>query len=155
MLVFVGGLSEGLVTKDSKMVCFAFIFIGFSVLGCEPSERKRHPVRGLVRVNGVPAERVIVQMHCVNRGSKEGNDRYPSALTGADGRFEIGKGSERLGALEGEYIVTFSWLSGPELGATDKLAGRFADPKSSKFRIEVPVDQDRTLDFDLVVQLGK
>ncbi|MBU6172829.1 MAG: hypothetical protein KGQ60_03450 [Planctomycetes bacterium] len=137
------------------MVRLSLIFIGIYALGCQPSEQKRHPIRGLIRVNGVPAERMIVQMHCVNPSSKEGNDRYPSALTGPDGRFEIGKGSERLGALEGEYIVTFSWLSGPELGATDKLGGRFADPKSSKYRIEVPVDRERTVDFDLLAQPGK
>lgn len=110
----------------------------------------RYALEGEVRIGGDAAERVIVQLNLEgSEAAKVGNDRYPSALTDEKGKFSIGKNSSSLGVIEGEYVVTFSWLSGPELSATDRLKGAFADPGKSKYRVKVPLVDPKSLMFDL------
>lgn len=119
------------------------------LIGCAPNGPKRNAVTGRVLVDGVPAERVVVQFSCQDVAGVTGDDKYPSALTDADGQFELGKGSRLGGAVEGEYVVTFSWMSGPELEAVDKFKGKLGDPATSKHRIRVPEDTQKPLEFRL------
>lgn len=117
--------------------------------GCGPSGPKRYPVTGTVKVDGNLAERVLVQFTYEGTGDVKGNDKYPSALTDASGLFTLGKGSAVEGAVAGEYAVTFSWMSGPELEAFDKFKGKLGDPAKSKHRIRVPEDTQKPLEFQL------
>jgi len=61
----------------------------------------------------------------------------------------IGKNSSSLGVIEGEYVAIFYWLTGPELSATDRLKGAYADPGKSKYKIKVPLFDPKPLLFDL------
>ncbi len=119
--------------------------------GCGGDEGlERFPVQGVVTVNGVPAERVIVLLHHADE-STPGNYRYPTAVTAADGTFRISSIGEADGAVKGRYAVTFSWLSSTGLDSIDMFNGMLGDPKSSAFEISVPVTEGQKIQFDLVV----
>jgi hypothetical protein len=125
--------------------CAALLF----AWGCGPTGPKKYPVTGTVKVDGNVVERVLVQFTYEGTGDVKGNDKYPSALTDASGLFTLGKGSDIEGAAAGEYVVTFSWMSGPELEAFDKFKGKLSDPTKSKHRVRVPEDVSKPLVFDL------
>lgn len=119
----------------------AFLAGSLVLTGCGESGPDRYEVTGRVLVDGRPAERVMVQLHHQD-GSVEGNDRYPLALTGADGRFTIGEASQAAGAIAGKYRVTFSWLSSSGLDAVDLFEGAYADVKTSAYTLEVPSEDE-------------
>jgi hypothetical protein len=127
------------------VVCFAAQLLS----GCGPVGPKKYPVTGTVKVDGSYAERVLVQFTIEGTGEATGNDKYPSALTDSRGQFILGKGSEQEGAVEGEYVVTFAWMSGPELEAFDRFKGKLSNPSKSKHRVRVPADTSKPLEFQL------
>jgi hypothetical protein len=103
--------------------------------GCQPASNKSS-VRGQVLVNGRGVELINVQFHAVE-SSRPGNDRYPTAVTNADGSFEMSSQGHKDGVVPGDYVVTFTWLSGRELGQ-DLLQGKLANPATSKFKVTIP-----------------
>ena len=107
-------------------------------LGCDRQGPMQHPVQGQVVIDGLPAERVMVQFHHDDRAIAS-VDRYPVALTDANGNFYLGDQSQVAGAVEGTYHVTFSWLSSGDLDALDKLQGEYADLARSAFIVKVPL----------------
>ncbi len=129
---------------------FGSVFLILVLLpGCGPNGPKRNSVTGSVLVDGIAAERVVVQFSALEDSGVTGDDKYPSALTDSKGQFVLGKGSRLEGAVEAEYVVTFSWMSGPELEAVDKFKGKLGDPAKSKHRIRVPEDTQKPLEFRL------
>lgn len=123
--------------------------------GCGRDDSFRVPIDGLVRVDGEPAERVLVQLHYLEPGDAAaegvevaGNDQYPSALTDGSGRFRIG-GNGQAGVLPGRYVVTFTWLSSDGLDAKDKFEGRLADAERSPHQVVVRQDLVEPLEFEL------
>lgn len=121
-------------------------------LGCGPASTgpQKFPVTGTVLINGKPAERVAVQFHHSN-SSTPGNLRYPTAVTDGEGRFQLSSEGEADGAVEGEYTVTFTWLSSPDLDAFDMLQGALSDPQKSSHRVKVPVEQETLEPFSLTI----
>jgi hypothetical protein len=111
--------------------------LGLVLAGCGPTGPVRHEVIGIVLVDGKPTERVMVQFHAAPE-QLQGDDRYPVAITDAQGQFRINEGAVQPGALQGRYQVTFSWLSSPGLDAVDKFKGALADVRKSKFEVDVP-----------------
>ena len=132
--------------KQAKL-CLSLLCVSLLlVVGCQPKGPQRYEVNGIVLVDGKPAERVVVQLHSDN-AELQGDDRYPVAVTDAQGRFSIGSQSANPGAVAGTYKVTFNWLSSAGLEATDKLKGTYADEKSSQYTVQVPAESD--LEFSL------
>jgi hypothetical protein len=124
------------------------LIVGIGTLaGCTPSGPTRHDVSGTVTVDGSPAEGILVQM--IRTSTGEGNDQYPSTISGTDGSFEFGGKSRVLGLLDGEYAVTFAWLEGKDLETRDKFKGKLADAKSSPYRLTIPSESTKNLAFDL------
>ena len=117
--------------------------------GCGGPTVKRYPISGTVSVDGKPAERVMVQLTSTATSTGFNNDAYPSGYTDIAGKFVIGKEQGALGAVEGEYIVTFTWISGPELEAYDKLKGAYSVVAKSKERLKVPADGLKNLEYKL------
>jgi hypothetical protein len=108
-----------------------------------------HPVSGVVRVNGQPAERVTVNFHRTDQ-AVTGNAAHPNAITDADGRFRMSTDREGDGAAAGEYVVTFTWQSDPDSErAKDLFAGKYRNPKTSKFRATVGDGATGLEPFDL------
>jgi hypothetical protein len=117
--------------------------------GCGVPDVTRYPISGTVLVDGKPAERVLVQLTSTTKGNGKNNDAYPSGYTDASGKFVIGKEQGSLGAVEGEYVVTFTWISGPELEAYDKLKGAYSAVTKSKERLKVPSEGLEKMEYRL------
>jgi hypothetical protein len=117
--------------------------------GCGGPTVKRYPISGTVFIDGKPAERVMVQLTSTVTSEGQNNDAYPSGYTDTAGKFVVGKEQGALGAVEGEYIVTFTWISGPELEAYDKLKGAYSVVAKSKERLKVPALGLENLEYKL------
>ncbi len=126
------------------LVAMSVVWIGTG--GCAPKGPVKYQVTGVVRVNGEPAERMVVQLEAVN-ASQPGNLAYPTGLTDRDGTFWISTEGNRDGAAAGEYSVVFSWLSSPELDAFDMLGGALANAKNTPYRITIPTEGPITFDL--------
>lgn len=105
------------------------------------------PVKGQLSVDGKPVADVAIACESV-QGPDVKNPSVSSARTAADGTFAFSTYREGDGLPEGEYALTFSWReysnAKHNFVGPDKLKGRYADPKQSKFRVKVekgkPVD---------------
>ena len=93
------------------------------------------PLTGIVFVDGVPAEGVTVECFPKPGGKFR---RVISGRTNADGQFSISTYEQGDGIPEGEYTLTFKWEKAAGFAkAKDRLKGRYANPKTSKFTITV------------------
>jgi len=137
----------------SMRVRLAYVFIAAwccSILGCGSSGPRKYPVTGTVTVNGKPASLVRVQFLHADQ-SLPGNLKYPVGMTDEAGVFHLSTTGDKDGAVEGEYTVTFEWMSANELEAFDQLGGKFADPKTTTFRAKVEAKSNRLPPFEIVV----
>jgi hypothetical protein len=98
-----------------------------------------YPIVGQVLVDGAPAENLQVVCH-----STDGDAAVPisiSAYTDAEGRFSVSTYEGGDGAPAGSYVLTFMWgqinLMSGRYGPPDKLNGKYADPETSDFTVEV------------------
>jgi len=105
--------------------------------GCGKEGPALRPMRGTVRVNGRPAERVAVSFFHTDPSVK-GNAAHPCAATDENGIFKLSTNADGDGAVEGEYTVTFTWQSDPDPErARDLFGGAYSDPKKTTFRVKV------------------
>lgn len=122
--------------------------VGLAAIGCGKSEPlpgpKPFPVTGTVTYDGKPAADFRVIFHPVKEF--DGPQFSPSAMTDAEGKFALHSYAKEDsdGAPAGEYVVTFQWptlvSSGDDGDAPiekDRLRGKFANPKRSKWRVQV------------------
>ncbi len=115
---------------------------------CGDGRGSVHPVRGQVLWQGKPAEHAVVVFHPVD-ATGELEHIKPEGRVGADGYFQLRTYGEADGAPKGEYTVVITWPgidpdfalhsddsecvpSGP-----DRLAGRYANPKTSNLQATV------------------
>jgi hypothetical protein len=122
------------------------LLIALGGLSCQAGKRF-YPVRGHVFADGKPAEGVMVIFHALDDPDPQAVQ--PSAVVQADGSFVlrsyiVQQRALKEGAPAGKYAVTCTWYPadlqnflGRE-NLPDKLHGRYADPKSSGLRAEVP-----------------
>jgi hypothetical protein len=92
---------------------------------------------------GQPATGATVILHPV-QDKRVWNRGYPSGAVAADGSVIIKTGGEWVGAPAGEYAVIVVWMpteSGDQRTAeeetADKLAGKYADPANSPWKVKV------------------
>ena len=104
--------------------------------GCGGSDGPRkYPVTGKVLINGQPAAFVRVQFLHAD-ATTPGNYKMPVGMTDTSGAFSLSTNGDKDGAVVGEYSVTFEWMSGNDLGAFDKLGGKFAQTSQHKAKVE-------------------
>jgi hypothetical protein len=124
--------------------------------------KRFYPVRGRVLVNGQPAAGVSIVFYPVD--DPDPKPVTPSAIVQADGSFELKSFvvQERVlkdGAPAGTYQVSCVWYP-PDLqkylnaGAAlpDRLQGKYADPKASGLRADVPEQPTELPPFELTAQ---
>lgn len=110
------------------------------LVGCGSSDRLAvHPVRGEVKVNGLPAAGARVFFHSA---TDPGNPRglHPVAVVEPDGTFHLTTYLAKDGAPAGDYVVTVTWplsAGGDDEGAGDRLKGAYASPTKSTLRATV------------------
>ena len=122
----------------------AFLPLAFSSCGSgDKPSTPLLPTTGKVFYQGQPAAGATVILHPVNEQGdwKKG---YPSGAVAADGSVKILTAGEWDGAPAGEYAVVVVWMpteSGDqrtsEEETEDKLAGRYADPANSPWKVKV------------------
>ncbi len=116
------------------------------VLSCQGGKRF-YPVRGHVFADGKPAEGVTIVFHPLD--DPDPQPVQPSAVVQADGSFVlrsyvVQQRALKEGAPAGKYAVTCVWYPADlqnYLGREnlpDQLHGKYADPKSSVLRAEIP-----------------
>src|SRR5262245_61584632 len=102
-----------------------WVFCLLACAGCQDEGPKLHQVRGIERVNNQPAERVVVSFRHIDSAVK-GNAAHPCAVTDATGKFQISTNRDGDGAVEGDYLASFTWPSNPDPDlATDLLGGSY------------------------------
>lgn len=106
----------------------------------------KHQFGGEVRINGVPRKGVVVALRHTDPTVK-GNAAEPVARTDDHGEFSISTNGTGDGAVEGEYIVTFSWISRD--GSKDFLSRKYSRPDKSEFRINVGAASDELTLYEL------
>lgn len=136
----------------------ACLFVVASLIGCGGSGKpKTYPVTGTVKYRGQPCPGALVVFH--PRGAGRENDPKPVATVKDDGTFVISTFGEADGAAAGEYGITVVWnikakeskfsLSGEGGSGTDKLAGRYGDPRNPKLNATVNAAGPNTFGFNV------
>ena len=127
-----------------RAACISLLPLALSSCGGEhPSALC--PTKGQVFFQGEPATGATVILHPASTsGAADWNRGYPSGAVAADGSFWIRTADQELGAPLGEYAVLVVWVptsAGEERtseeASVDKLAGRYADAASAKWRVKV------------------
>jgi hypothetical protein len=112
-----------------------------------------YPVSGKVTYKGSPAARATVFFH--RQGGDSMNDHMIMGIVQEDGSFELVCGSLGKGAPPGEYHVLIEWkrVTGQSKGrpqhGPDKLKGRYADPKRTRFHAVLKAERNDLAPFDL------
>lgn len=142
-----------IVLASSGMIAFS-IKLAFSRCENAAFEPTLYIVRGAVLVNGEPAENVNVAFHPrdVLR-----NAICPVGRTNDKGIFQLVLGSDKVGAPEGEYCVTFVWpdpnIEFDECECVDpvnhdRFKGMYASANDSSYLVLVDA-KNTTLKFGL------
>jgi len=126
-------------------------------VGCqnESDGLTKFPVTGTVTVNGRPVPLVVVNFQHVETSLPGRNARFPVGVTDENGRFQLSTNGQYDGAVPGEYVVTFQWLSGNDSNAFDRFQGALSNPDRSKFRCNVTEDSSVPKHFELNVPESK
>ncbi len=132
----------------TRIVISAALLTSLLLTSCGDGRVSVYPVRGRVTVGGKPVEHALVIFHPVD-ASGELEQIKPEGRTDADGYFQLRTYGMADGAPAAEYRVAITWPAAnpdmalhpedPELLADgpDRLAGRYADPKTSNLRATV------------------
>ncbi|MBN9523674.1 hypothetical protein J0H58_35045 [bacterium] len=96
------------------------------------------PVKGKITVGGRAPVDARVRFHPQDPATAA-HGVNPSARVRADGTFEGGSYVKGDGVPAGEYVLTVTWdeSTGRDGEMVDRLGGRFADPKKSRWRVRV------------------
>ncbi len=135
-----------------RYVCLiAAVLLAFAGCGRSPTADRPplYPAQGKVLFNGQPAAGLRVSLHRVDKQAGP----MPTAVTGADGAFQLGTYAPGDGAPEGDYLVTATWLksSNPDGDAPeiDRLRGRYVDPLRSAIKVHLDPAANQLAPFEL------
>lgn len=138
---------------------FVFGMIGL-LAGCGDGNPPTYPVTGKVTYKSQPMGGALVVFHPLD--SQRVNEVKPFAKSNEDGSYTLSLLGMNDGAREGEYGVTVIWngptktkeakfgIGGGEGGpaTSDKLGGRYGDPRSPKFKVTVKKGEKNHFEFD-------
>jgi hypothetical protein len=135
---------------------FALLLVACTGLfGCSsksgPVRLKTTPVKGVVHVDGKPAELLRVEFHPESK--IEGLDHVPATVTNAEGHFAVSTYASGDGLPEGTYYLVFKWermgARANEKKRPDRLNGAYADtytdPTKSEFKATITKGEAKDL----------
>lgn len=134
--------------RGAGWVAFVLVAAGCRDARQGPERLPTVPVNGTVTVDGGPAAQLTVKLHSLAtpQGEAEIYAAKPSGLTDAEGRFALSTYEQGDGVAAGEYAVTFEWLTFNLLqnsyGGPDKLKGKYADPKTTGFKVTITGEEE-------------
>jgi hypothetical protein len=112
-----------------------------------------YPVSGKVTYKGSPAAGATVFFH--RPDGDPTNEHLIMGVVQEDGSFELVCGSLGKGAPPGRYAVLIEWkrVAGQSKGrpghGSDRLKGRYADPKHPRFHVVIKGRRNDLAPFDL------
>jgi hypothetical protein len=141
-----------------SVFCFIALLCSLTLLGCSGNASKAVPSGGVLKTSkGEPCAGALIVLHPQEKARV--NDPKPVATADANGNFVLRTHTQDDGADPGEYGVTVVWL-GSEAGvkefslssesgggATDRLGGRYGNPKDPKIKVTIPANGDKSLDI--------
>ncbi len=135
------------------------VLIGLSVcflVGCD--NPPLHPAKGMVLVDGVPAEGVIVLLNPVASEGQPASTVTPTGRTDSKGSYDLSSKRAADGAPAGAYRITLVWPEPDAQGASpskgvfgpprrndiakDRFEGRYADPDESEWTVTIVEGQN-------------
>jgi hypothetical protein len=135
-----------------KVVLYLMAALVFAYTSCV-NKNNNYPVSGKVMYKGFPASGATVFFH--RKGGDNTNDHIIMGIVQGDGSFELVCGSLGKGAPPGQYDVLIKWKqasndekAGPQQ-RTDKLCGRYADPKHPLLQATVEARTNTLPPFEL------
>ena len=120
--------------------------------GCGTKGPRLYPVKGVVRINGEPAQGVNVMFTPVAPPEGGATPLSPAAVTGEDGSFRLMSFKPGDGAPAGDYQVTVIFPMNrfnKHLSGIDRLRGKFTNPKTSRLTAKVEPKSNELPPFDL------
>jgi hypothetical protein len=139
------------------MICLAAIALVAVGCGGGPKRPPTFAAKGTIKQKGQPVAGALVVFHPLDKGRE--NDAKPVATTKDDGSFALTTFDEGDGAPAGEYGVTVVWNEQPKAGkmslsgeggsGTDRLGGRYGDPRSPKLKANVKADGTNDFAFEV------
>jgi hypothetical protein len=146
-----------LITEPQGDIAVRKTSVGWSgvlLLACAScANQGLHPVSGSVTFDGAPAVGAAVFFY--RHGGDRMNDHLLMGIVQSDGSFELVCGSLGKGAPVGDYDVVIEWkqpsnqAKGLATHATDKLKGRYADPKRALLHAKVEAQANTLPPFAL------
>lgn len=131
-------LNSNASTSSIFKFTLAISVVALMVSGCGGVDDglTKFPVQGTVLVGGAPQKGVRVRYF---RDGKVGttNADTPSAVTDAEGRFQLSTNGDGDGAVAGTYKVTFFWKESNAPGTPDLLGGKYTKLEKSEFKTQV------------------
>ncbi len=111
-----------------------------------------YPVTGKVNCDGRPADGAA--LFFFPHGTTKLNDPMIMGIVRPDGTFDLVCGSLGKGAPPGDYDVVIQWRwrlgrNGASRGASDRLGGRYADPKHPLLHARVEAEANELPPFEL------
>jgi hypothetical protein len=134
-----------------KVVFYLISALALTAVSC--TNNKIYPVSGKVTYKGDPAVGATVFFH--RQGVDPMNEHMIMAIVQDDGSFELVCGSLGKGAPPGKYDVLVEWkpVTGQSKGrpqhGSDKLKGRYADPKHPLLHATVDARATNLSPFEL------
>jgi hypothetical protein len=107
----------------------------------------KHPVTGVVRVDGQPEAGVRVRLFRQGTAG-DSNADTPVGVTDDQGRFALSTNGERDGAVEGTYKVTFFWPDSNGPGGKNQLDGEAGNPRTTPYAVSVAPGPNVLPDYD-------
>jgi len=135
--------------KRLSQAAFAVLLMCFAT-ACGESQKRVYPVQGQVFARKQPATNALVILTPLQDADPEKwPTGYPRGTVREDGSFQITTYRTDDGAPAGEYAVTAIWLERQKdkEEEVDRLQGRYANPKTSRFRVQIKeVAQGNTIE---------
>lgn len=129
---------------------WTLLLLSVSILGCGAKGEPPVPAGGIAKINGKPAEGLLIQLHPTAPAASNQPVQSFSAISGADGRFELKTSDNRSGAVPGTYKV---------IVVDNKLSELGDDPSKAKTKIvnRVPFKyaSATTTPLEITVEKGK
>ncbi len=108
---------------------------------------KTSPVKGIVKIDGQPADALEVIFYPQNADAKV---KYPiSTMTDKDGKFSVTTYEAQDGLPAGEYKLTFIWME-QFLNGKDRLRGKMKDQTKSNHSVSVKGTEAEVVDMGTI-----
>jgi hypothetical protein len=127
--------------RVARYLCAALaVILALAAAGCGDGRKRCYPVRGEIYIDGKPALDALITLFPVDEADP--NPVRPVGRAEESGAYVLSSYVSGDGAPAGEYIVIFEWrersgLLKNNFDGRDRLGGKYANPKTSQYRVTI------------------